>query len=68
MANTKNMDYDAAEAIKKLLKQGPKEAKKDLEDWEVEEFGENILFYKGKSYVQSMWSSEGELSKDTTII
>jgi hypothetical protein len=52
IANTKNMDYDAAEAIKELLEQGPREAKKDLMDWEVEEFeGENILFYKGKSYV-----------------
>jgi hypothetical protein len=46
------MDYDAAEAIKELLEQGPKEVKKDLMDWEVEEFeGENILFYKGKNYV-----------------
>jgi Integrase zinc binding domain len=46
------MDYDAAEAIKELLEQGPKEAKKDLEGWEVEEFeGENVLFYKGKNYV-----------------
>jgi hypothetical protein len=52
IANATNMDYDAAEAIKKLLKQGPKEAKKDLMDWEVEEFeGENVLFYKGKNYV-----------------
>jgi hypothetical protein len=52
IANTKNMDYDAAEAIKELLEQGPKEAKKDLVDWEVEEFeGENVLFYKGKNYV-----------------
>jgi hypothetical protein len=52
IANTKNMDYDAAEAIKELLEQGPKEAKKDLMDWEVEEFeGENILFYNGKNYV-----------------
>jgi hypothetical protein len=52
IANYQNMDYDAAEAIKKLLEQGPKEAKKDLMDWEVEEFkGENILFYKGKNYV-----------------
>jgi hypothetical protein len=52
IANTKNMDYDTTEAIKELLEQGPKEAKKDLEDWEVEEFkGENILFYKGKNYV-----------------
>ena len=52
IANTKNMDYDAAEAIKELLGKGPNEAKKDLEDWEVEEFeGKNILFYKGKNYV-----------------
>jgi Integrase zinc binding domain len=52
IANAKNMDYDAAEAIKELIEQGPREAKKDLMDWEVEEFeGENILFYKGKNYV-----------------
>jgi hypothetical protein len=52
IANTKNMDYDAAKAIKELLEQGHKEAKKDLMDWEVEEFErENILFYKGKNYV-----------------
>jgi Integrase zinc binding domain len=52
IANAKNMDYDAAEAIKELFEQGPKEAKKNLMDWEVEEFeGENILFYKGKNYV-----------------
>jgi Integrase zinc binding domain len=52
IANAKNMDYDAAEAMKKLLEQGPREAKKDLMDWEVEEFkGENILFNKGKNYV-----------------
>jgi Integrase zinc binding domain len=52
IANTKNMDYDAAEAIKELLGQGHKEVKKDLMDWEVEEFeGENVLFYKEKNYV-----------------
>jgi hypothetical protein len=52
IANAKNMGYDAAEAIKQLLEQGPREAKKDLMDWEVEEFeGENVLFYKGKNYV-----------------
>jgi hypothetical protein len=52
IVNAKNMDYDAAEAIKELLEQGPKEAKKDLMNWEVEEFeGENVLFYKGKNYV-----------------
>jgi Integrase zinc binding domain len=47
-----NLDYDATEAIKELLEQGPKEAKKDLMDLEVEELeGENILFYKGRNYV-----------------
>jgi hypothetical protein len=38
IANTENMDYDAAEATKELLEQGPREAKKNLMDWEVEEF------------------------------
>jgi hypothetical protein len=52
IANAKTMDYDTAEAMKELLEQGPREAKKNLIDWEVEEFeGENILFYKGKNYV-----------------
>jgi RNase H-like domain found in reverse transcriptase/Integrase zinc binding domain len=52
IANAKNLDYDAAEAIKELLEQGPREAKKDLMDWEVEEFkGENVLFHKKKNYV-----------------
>ena len=54
IVNTGNMDYDAAEAIKGLLGEGPNKAKKDLEDWEVEEFeGKNILFYKykGKNYI-----------------
>jgi Integrase zinc binding domain len=52
IANAKKLDYDAAEAIKGLLEQGPREAKKDLMDWEVDKFeGENILFYKEKNYV-----------------
>ena len=61
IANTGNMDYDAAEAIKGLLGEGPNEAKKDLEDWEVEEFeGKNILFYKGKNYIPN----DGQLQHD----
>jgi hypothetical protein len=52
IANAKNMDYEVAEAIKELLKQGPSEAKKDLMDWEVKEFeGKNVLFYNEKNYV-----------------
>jgi hypothetical protein len=38
IAKARNMDYDAAKAIKELLEQGPREAKKDLMDWEVGEF------------------------------
>jgi RNase H-like domain found in reverse transcriptase/Integrase zinc binding domain len=61
IVNAKSTDYDAAEVIKKLLEQGPKEAKKDLMDWKVEEFeGENILFYKGKNYV----SIDAELQRE----
>ena len=44
IANTKDLDYNTAEVIKGLLGQGPNEAKKVLEDWEVEEF-------KGKNYI-----------------
>jgi Integrase zinc binding domain len=52
IANAKNMNYDAAEAIKELLEQGPREAKKDLMDWEVKELeGENVLFYKENNHV-----------------
>jgi hypothetical protein len=68
IANAKNLDYDTAEAIKELLEQGPREAKKDLMDWEVEEFkGENVLFYK-RTMCQLMRNSIGKSSKDTTII
>ena len=52
IAKTGNMDYDAADAIKGLLEEGPNEVRKDLEDWEVEEFeGKNILFCEEKNYI-----------------
>ena len=52
IAYTGNMDHDAAEAIKGLPGEGPNKVKKNLKDWEVEEFeGKNILFYKGKNYI-----------------
>ena len=61
IANTGNMDYNTAEAIKGLLGEGPNEAKKDLEDWEVEEFKwKNILIYKGKNYIPN----DGQLRHD----
>lgn len=52
IVSSKEMDYDAAKAIKDLLEQGPLEAKHNLDDWKVEEFeGQNILFYKDKNYI-----------------
>ena len=52
IANTENMDYDVAEAIEGLQGEGQNKAKKDLEDWKVEDFkGKNILFYKEKNYI-----------------
>jgi hypothetical protein len=46
------MDFDAADAIKGLLEQGPTPLRHDLADWEIENFeGSNILFFKGKNYV-----------------
>ena len=61
IANTKNVDYDAAKVIKGLLGQGPNEAKKDLEDWKVEEFkGKSVLFCKEKNYILN----DGELRQD----
>jgi hypothetical protein len=69
IANAKNMDCDAAEAIKELLKQGPREAKKDLMDWEVEEFEEEkYCSTRERTIWQLMRNSEGKLSEDTTII
>src|SRR5271163_1398017 len=52
IASSKDMNFDAAEAIKGLLEQGPTTLRHDLADWEIEDFeGKNILFFKGKNYV-----------------
>src|SRR5277367_5168266 len=52
IASSGDMDFDAAEAIKGLLEQGPTTLRHDLGDWEIEDFeGRNILFFKGKNYV-----------------
>ena len=52
IASMKNLDFDAAEAIKGLSEQGPATLRHDLSDWEIEDYdGKNILFYKGKNYI-----------------
>ena len=53
IASTKDLDFDAVEAIKGLLEQGPTTLRHDLSDWKIEDYdGKNILFYKGKNYTQ----------------
>jgi hypothetical protein len=68
IANAKNMDYDAAEAIKELLKQGPREAKKNLMIGEWKNLKEKMYCStKERIMCQSMRNSIGKLSEDTTI-
>jgi hypothetical protein len=69
IVNAKNMDYDAAKTIKKLLKQGPKEAKKDLVDGKWKNLKEKTYcFTRGRTMCQLMQNSEKKLFEDTTII
>src|SRR5271168_3864925 len=52
IASSSSFDYDAAEAMKTLLREGPSTLRQDLSDWEIEEFdGHHVLFFKGKNYV-----------------
>ena len=52
IANCKDMDRDANEALMLLLEQKPTTLKNDLEDWTLERVDDkNILFFKGKNYI-----------------
>jgi len=52
IANSDELDTDAADAIKTLLGQGPTTLRNDLSDWTTELFNDkNILFYKGRNYI-----------------
>src|SRR5258708_3679107 len=52
IANSTDMDIDAADALKTLLGQAPIHLRKDLEDWTLHIFNDkNILFYQGKNYI-----------------
>ena len=49
IANCKDMDRDATEALMLLLEQKPATLKNDLEDWTMERIGDKtVLFFKGK--------------------
>src|SRR5271163_3320866 len=52
IVSSTKFDFDAAEAIKALLSAGPAALRRDLDDWEVEDFdGQRILFYCGRNYI-----------------
>ena len=52
IANPKNLDTSAAEALKLLLKDGPNTLQDDLSNWTTEDLdGKPMLFYQGKQYV-----------------
>src|ERR1700710_3257465 len=52
IANSTDMDADARDALTTLLSDGPRQAKRDLEDWTLEqEDDRSLLFYKGKNYI-----------------
>ena len=52
IANCKDMDRDATEALMLLLEQKPATLKNDLEDWTLEKVDDkNVLFFKGKNYI-----------------
>ena len=52
IANSTDMDIDAAKTLKTLLGQAPTALQKDLEDWTLDLFDDkNILFYQGKNYI-----------------
>ena len=59
IANGKELDFDAAEALEALLGNSPTTLQHDLEDWKLEMIDDKrILFYKGKNYIpkdSSLW-------------
>jgi len=52
IADSKNLDTNAAEALKLLLEDGPTELTDDLTDWTTEDLnGKPMLFYQGRQYI-----------------
>src|ERR1700719_588982 len=52
IANSEDLDGNAAEALTLLLANGPTAMTAELTDWTLDNSnGQNILFYKGKNYI-----------------
>jgi len=62
IANSTDMNVNAADALKALLGQAPSHLWKDLEDWTIDIFNDkNILFYQGKNYIPKDYNLRKEL-------
>ena len=63
IANSKDLDTEAIEAINTLLNKGPTHLQRDLEDWTTEEFeGKNVLFFQGKNYIPKDYELRREIT------
>ena len=63
IANSKDLDMEAIEAIDTLLNKGPTHLQRDLEDWATEEFeGKNVLFFQGKNYIPKDYELRREIT------
>ena len=52
ISKANSYDFDVKNALEMLLEKGPNTLRHDLEDWKLDQQGEdNILFYKGKNYI-----------------
>jgi hypothetical protein len=52
IAKKNDLDGNAADALKLLLEEAPTALTTGLEDWTLDKINDqNILFYKGKSYI-----------------
>ena len=64
IANCKDMDRDATEALMLLLEQKPATLKNNLEDWTLEKIdNKNFLFFKGKNYIPQDDSLRWDITK-----
>ena len=65
IANGKELDFDATEALEALLGNGPTTLWHDLEDWKLETVDDKkILFYKGKNYIPKDGSLQQDLMRN----
>ena len=63
IANSDDLDIEAIKAIELLLRKGPTNLQKDLEDWTTQEFeGKNVLFYQGWNYIPKDYELRQEIT------